>query len=328
MKFSLFYNFDLLPGTDIPQLIRNVEAQALAADALGYDGVWLAEHHFQEYGRMPSPLTLLARLSGLTTRLRLGTAVIEAPYYHPLRLAEDVALIDLLSNGRLQLGIGSGAANKPLEFERFGVRVEDKAARALEVTEILRQAFVDGRIDFEGTYYQHHDIVIDPGPVQDAQNLLYLAASASTIPFAVQHGLPILLPRPVPEQKLRDIVATYRGGLPSGINGHVASLRFMFVAETECLAHERTRATFQRYAKYDAGVDWDGRTEGAAYEAIREKVKFVAGTADQVCRQLDAWLDDLRPDEVMAQMFAAGTQHEDSLRSMELFAENVMPKFV
>jgi alkanesulfonate monooxygenase SsuD/methylene tetrahydromethanopterin reductase-like flavin-dependent oxidoreductase (luciferase family) len=105
-------------------------------------------------------------------------------------------------------------------------------------------------------------------------------------------------------------------------------LRFTFVAETEALAHERTRTTFGRYARYDAGVDWDGKTEGEAYDAIRETVKFIAGTPDQVSRQLDAWLIDLKPDEVLAQMFAAGTRHEDSLRSMELFAEQVMPRYV
>jgi alkanesulfonate monooxygenase SsuD/methylene tetrahydromethanopterin reductase-like flavin-dependent oxidoreductase (luciferase family) len=111
MRFSLFYNFDIAPGTSVPALLREIEEQAVRADRFGYSTIWLAEHHVEIYGRMPSPLVFLARLSGTTERLGLGTAVIEAPYYHPLRLAEDAALVDLVSNGRLRLGIGSGGSS-------------------------------------------------------------------------------------------------------------------------------------------------------------------------------------------------------------------------
>src|SRR6187402_107929 len=100
MHFSLFYNFDVLPGTAEAELYGEIEAQAVAADDLGFDTIWLAEHHFELYGRMPAPLVFLARLGAVTRRIGLGTAVVEAPLYNPLRLAEDSALVDLLSGGR------------------------------------------------------------------------------------------------------------------------------------------------------------------------------------------------------------------------------------
>lgn len=83
MRFSLFYNFDILPGKSVSEMYREVEAQAVVADTLGFDAVWLAEHHFELYGRMPDPLLYLARLSGLTKKIGLGTAIIEAPHYNP-----------------------------------------------------------------------------------------------------------------------------------------------------------------------------------------------------------------------------------------------------
>jgi alkanesulfonate monooxygenase SsuD/methylene tetrahydromethanopterin reductase-like flavin-dependent oxidoreductase (luciferase family) len=108
MRFSLFYNFDVLPPKELTELYSDVEAQAIAADKLAFDAIWLAEHHFALYGRLPSPLLFLARLSAITQQIRLGTAIVEAPYYHPLRLAEDTALLDVLSRGRVRLGVGSG----------------------------------------------------------------------------------------------------------------------------------------------------------------------------------------------------------------------------
>src|SRR4051812_38133699 len=99
MRFSHFFNFDVLPELSTAELLEDVEQLSIAADGLGFDAIYVAEHHFTEYGRMPAPLTFLARLSGLTKRIELGTAMIEAPYYHPLKLAEEAALVDRLSGG-------------------------------------------------------------------------------------------------------------------------------------------------------------------------------------------------------------------------------------
>lgn len=327
MKFSLFFNFDALPELGTPALLAQVEEQVIAADRLGFAAIYLAEHHFTEYGRMPAPLTFLARLSALTSRIELGTAVVEAPYYHPLRLAEEAALVDRLSGGRLRLGIGSGAANKPLEFSRFGITLEDKGPRTLEITEIVRQALTDHLVNFEGAYFTYQNVALALEPVRPASELLWMAASPRTIAYAGSHALPVLLPRPVPESTVRDTIAGYRAALPARASGYASALRFIFVGETRAEALDMARTTFHRYAKYDAGVDWDGRTSGSEYERICNHLKFVAGTADEVETQIRAWVTDLGVDEVMCQMYAAGTRHEDALRSMELFACEVMPRF-
>lgn len=327
VKFSHFFNFDALPALSTAELLDDVEHLSIAADRLGFDAIYVAEHHFNEYGRMPAPLAFLARLSGLTTHIDLGTAVIEAPYYHPLKLAEEAALIDRLCGGRLRLGIGSGAANKPLEFSRFGIELGEKSARTLEIAEIVRQALAGNRVDFHGTYFSIRDVELAVQPLRPVSELLWMAASTKSAAFAGRNAMRFMLPRPVPEAKNRETLALYRSALPPGTDGFVSALRFIFVGETKREALEMAQSTFRRYAKYDAGVDWDGRTTGAEYEGICQHLKFVAGTADEVEAQIRIWAEDLGAGEIMTQMYAAGTRREDALRSMELFARDVMPRF-
>ena len=327
MRFSLFYNFDIAPGKEIPALYREIEAQAIAADALGFDAIHLAEHHFEVYGRLPAPLVYLARLSGLTRQIGLGTAIAQAPYYHPLRLAEDTALLDVLSGGRVRLGVGSGARNKTAEFAKFGLPLDEKTDRTFETLDILGQALGPGVVQFDGTYYHFDNVEINPRPLQSAENLIWVAASRSTPVYAAEHGYGFQIPRVGPGAVHKDLIAQYRGALGER-PGFVTQLRFVYVAETAREAHAQTHATFARYAKYDCGVDWDGRTDSAEYADLSERMHFTIGTPDQVAAQLVAWQDEYGFDEIMCQLYAAGMRHADSLRSLELLGQEVLPRLL
>lgn len=325
MRFSLFYNFDILPGKSVPEMYREVEAQAQAADVLGFDAIWLAEHHFELYGRMPDPLLFLARISGITQQIGLGTAIVEAPHYHPLRLAEDAALLDVLSHGRVRLGVGSGGANKPAEFERFGIPMAEKSARTLEITEILRQAFANGRVDFDGQYYQYRNVEISPRPVQSAEQILWLAAGTGTPEVAGTFGFRLLIPRVGPASRHRQNIQRYHEAL-AGKPGFVSVLRFVYVAQTAQEAYAQTQQTITRYAKYDCGLDWDGRTDTQEYTDLLQRLNAVIGTPDQVVAQLQAWQQEAPFEEIMCQVYAAGMQHEDSLRAIRLLGSEVIPR--
>jgi alkanesulfonate monooxygenase SsuD/methylene tetrahydromethanopterin reductase-like flavin-dependent oxidoreductase (luciferase family) len=324
MRFSLFYNCDILPPQSVPELYAEIEAQAVLADRLGFDAIWLAEHHFEVYGKLPNPLLYLARLSALTQQIGLGTAVVEAPHYHPLRLAEDAALLDVLSNGRLRLGVGSGARNKPQEFARFDVALADKSARTLEVIDILQHAFAHGLVDFAGRFFRYDQVVINPQPVQPAEQLIWVAASDSTAELAGQRGYRLLIPRVGLGAKHRELIARYRAAL-NGKQGWVAQLRFVYVAATEQEAQEQTRRTFARYAQYDCGVAWDGRTDNGTYADLAARMHMTIGTPDQVIAQLQAWHAEYGFDELICQVYAAGTQHRHALRSIELLGREVLP---
>jgi alkanesulfonate monooxygenase SsuD/methylene tetrahydromethanopterin reductase-like flavin-dependent oxidoreductase (luciferase family) len=324
VRFSLFYNFDILPGKSLSELYQDVEQQAIVSDALGFDAIWFAEHHFDLYGRMPNPLLFLARLSSLTKQIDLGTAIVEAPYYNPLRLAEDAALLDRLSNGRVRLGIGSGAGNKPTEFQRFGIPLEEKTARAIEITEILRQAFDEGQINFSGTYYQYRDITIQPRPVQAARDLIWLATGKSTAEVAGRNGYSLLLPRVGPAERQQLAMQNYRAALDQR-TGFISLLRFVYVAATEREAQAQTQTTIQRYAKHDLGIDWDGRTDTREYAELLQRLRAVVGNPQQVIAQLRGWQAEIPFDEIMCQFYAAGMRQEDSLRSLQLLGREVLP---
>ncbi|MFN8635451.1 MAG: LLM class flavin-dependent oxidoreductase [Chloroflexota bacterium] len=324
MRFSLFYNFDVTPEKDVPELYRDVEEQAVVADQLGFDAVWLAEHHFTVYGRLPSPLTYLTWIGARTRQIGLGTAVIEAPYYHPLRLAEDAALLDVLSNGRVRLGVGSGARMKAEEFVKFGLPVEEKTARTLEVLEILDQGLTQPAVDFDGNWYRYRNVEINPRPHQKARDLIWVAASQSTAEIAGERGYGLLIPRVGNGGAHRDLIRRYREAA-NGRASFVSMLRFVYVAETQQAAHEQTRRTFERYAKYDCGVDWDGRTDSSEYVDLSERMHFAIGTPDQVRETLVGWQEEYGFDEIMCQLYAAGMDHADSMRSLELLGTEVMP---
>jgi len=324
MRFSLFYNFDILPEQFVPGLYSKVEAQAARADQLGFDAIWVAEHHFALYGRLTSPLLFLARLSALTERIGLGTAVVEAPHYHPLRLAEEAALLDVLSRGRLRLGIGSGARNKPGEFAAFQVPLEEKTARTREVVSILQQAFSRGEVSFAGDYYRYEGVRLDPRPLQTAEGLIWIAASASTPDWAGEQGYRLLVPRVGLAEDHRQWIARYRAACGSR-GGDVAQLLFVYAAATEREAQEQTRATFARYAQYDCGVDWDGRTDSREYAALMQRMNMVIGTPSGVVSRLAAWQAEYGFDEIICQTYAAGMKHEDALRSIELLGCEALP---
>ena len=129
-----------------------------------FGAIYLAEHHFEVYGRLPAPLAFLARLSGVTQHLGLGPRSWRLRITTPLRPAEDAALLHVVSHGRVRLGIGSGARNKPAEFSKFGISIDEKTTRSLETVEILRQAFDTAVAEFTRQHYAFHDLETNPRP--------------------------------------------------------------------------------------------------------------------------------------------------------------------
>src|SRR5438094_4731894 len=148
--------------------IETVYARALQRieimDRTGYDAVWLAEHHFHSFSVCPSVHMLGTLAAARTTRLRIGTAVSLAALYHPLRLAEEVALLDVLSGGRVNWGAGRGFA--PSEFNAFGVPVEESAERFREAVEIVVQAWTKERLTYKGAHFDFDGIEVLPKPLQ------------------------------------------------------------------------------------------------------------------------------------------------------------------
>src|ERR1700684_2845920 len=131
-------------------------------DQTGYDAVWLAEHHFSSFSVCPSVHMMGTMAPARTKRLRIGTAVSLAPFYHPLRLAEEVALLDVLSGGRVNWGAGRGFSRG--EFTAFGVSPEESTSRFRETVEIVLQAWGNERLNYAGQYFQFENVEVLPKP--------------------------------------------------------------------------------------------------------------------------------------------------------------------
>lgn len=161
-------------------------------DRGGFDAVWLAEHHFTTFSVCPSVHMLGTLAAARTKRLRTGTAVSLAALYHPLRLAEEVALLDMLSGGRVNWGAGRGFA--PSEFNAFGVPPAESAERFREAEDIVLQAWTQERLSFTGTHYRFEGIEVLPKPLQRPHPPVWMAATSETaIDWAASRGFSILM---------------------------------------------------------------------------------------------------------------------------------------
>jgi alkanesulfonate monooxygenase SsuD/methylene tetrahydromethanopterin reductase-like flavin-dependent oxidoreductase (luciferase family) len=161
-------------------------------DRTGYDAVWLAEHHFSSFSVCPSVHMVGTLAAARTKRLRIGTAVSLAPFYHPLRLAEEVALLDLLSDGRVNWGAGRGFAR--VEFNAFGVPPEESTSRFRETVEIVLKAWTDEKLSFSGDHFRFEDVEVLPKPVQLPHPPVWVGVtSESAIDWAAGRGFSILM---------------------------------------------------------------------------------------------------------------------------------------
>jgi len=151
--------------------------QAVLVDQLGFDHVWFTEHHFLADGYLPAFQPLAGAIAGRTRQIRISTDIALMPLYHPLRLAEEMAVLDNISNGRMELGIGMGYV--PEEFEAFGVPLKNRVSMTEEGIDILRLAWGDGPFSYDGKRYRMSDVDVHPKPVQPGGPPLWIAAMST-----------------------------------------------------------------------------------------------------------------------------------------------------
>jgi alkanesulfonate monooxygenase SsuD/methylene tetrahydromethanopterin reductase-like flavin-dependent oxidoreductase (luciferase family) len=222
-------------------------------DQSGYDAVWLAEHHFTGYSVCPSVHVMAAHVAARTRNLRIGTAVTLAAFYHPLRIAEEVALLDVLTGGRINWGAGRGF--DPREFDVFGVPPAESAERFREAVEIVLAAWTQERLHFEGRFHRYEDVEVLPKPHQQPHPPTWVAAtSQGALEWAAERGLQVLMDPHSPHGEIARKLAHYQGGLDKA--GHVWGARqipigrLVAVAESDAAAE----AVARRAAKWTAGA--------------------------------------------------------------------------
>jgi alkanesulfonate monooxygenase SsuD/methylene tetrahydromethanopterin reductase-like flavin-dependent oxidoreductase (luciferase family) len=261
-------------------------------DNTGYDAVWLAEHHFSSFSVCPSVHMVGTMAAARTKRLRIGTAVSLAPFYHPLRLAEEVALLDLLSGGRVNWGAGRGFAR--VEFTNFGVPPEESAARFREAVEIVLQAWTQERLTFHGQHFDFEDVEVLPKPVQQPHPPVWMAASSEpAIAWAAGRGFSILMDPHSSPAEIGGKRRFYREKLTAA--GFSEAGRDIPVARLVALAPDAGKAA----AVARAGAQWIVDSYlGAEHRPVLQQGSFTPAGMDPIRRYLDEVILHGTPDKV------------------------------
>jgi flavin-dependent trigonelline monooxygenase, oxygenase component len=342
MRFSLAINLERMdPTDDIAAAARHTTEMVQMAEEAGFDVAWAAEHHAIEMTIAPGPFQLLAWWGAHTSRIRLGTAVAVAPYWHPIRLASESALLDVLTGGRLELGIGRGAYQR--EFDRMSPGlVPESASAALRETLPAVRALWAGDYAHEGDRWSFPASTSCPKPLQKDPPIWVAARDPDTYDWAVANGCNIMcwpLMRPMAELvsyigRLDDAVA--KAGLTT--RPKLTAMRYSAVWEDERDADVYIRSVqrqagqfenlFRRLGKVDNGfaerIDLDTLAHREEYrpETLRENLMF--GPPDQVIAKLHEY-EALGIDFLYCASY--GAPIEAQKRSLATFIEHVVPAF-
>ena len=345
MKFGLFSHVpwpeDLAPA----QVVDNIIEEFVVGEELGFHSGWLAEHHFSRYGLGSASLMLLANVAARTKKLRLGTAVIIPPLHHPVRLAEDTATLDLLTGGRLDAGFGRGTAG--YEYTGYGVDINESQVRFQESIRIIEGLWTTPGFTFEGHYYQVENANLVPPPAQKPHPPMYIAATRTreTQDFAAASGhsgiIGVVLDTIDGLDLCRQLVDGAReAGKPMDIGG-IPFFRYFYVAETEEQARcdsesalnwtldvNQWRRTYRQGSEVYDSLDHFRRTRTElppSFEYLFQHRAFI-GNPEQIIAKIRA-LQDAGIGYFGCNFSFGGMPQDKVLKSMELFAREVMPEF-
>jgi putative FMN-dependent luciferase-like monooxygenase len=299
--------------------------QITHAEQHGFDSAWIAQHHFHaNEGGLPSPLVLLSHVAALTSRIRLGTGVITLPLENPIRAAEDAAVLDLLSGGRLELGIGSGGT--PASFAAFGYDVAEKAAIYEKHLEVFRTALSGSPIIGEVRQY--------PSAPDLLERFWQATFSVAGGARAGKAGDGLMLsrtqPRPAerPKAGLPDIqhpiIDAYLANLPREIAPRIVASRTLLVADSR---EEARRYAASGLKKAAAGLAKGGhRFESDDLDDLIAATDTHVGTVEDVLESLSRDTTLPRVTDIVFQVHSVDPPHEVTLRSIELIASRVAPQ--
>lgn len=341
MAQATFGLFDWIDRGDVPiqQLYEERLTLVEAAEEAGFEAYHLAEHHGTPLGMASSPSVFLAAVAQRTKRIRLGPLVYILPLYDPLRLIEEICILDHLSGGRLELGIGRGIS--PYELGFFGVADETSRSIFDEAFEVILAGLTSDRLTFEGQHFQYRDVPMELKPFQQPYPpLWYPSQSPDTVDRLARGGYNFV--RLGPAGMAREPVAEYwrtwaaHKDDPGRVNGHVAApkvglVRQIVVAETD---DEAASLAQSAHAVWEHSIlklwhDHEDRSRDMqfSWQVASQHETILFGSPARVREQMARMLEVSGCDYVLCVFAWGNLTHEQSMRSLRLFSEHVMPAF-
>jgi alkanesulfonate monooxygenase SsuD/methylene tetrahydromethanopterin reductase-like flavin-dependent oxidoreductase (luciferase family) len=340
MKFGSHYLPTYVPDLDgpLPEFYQKMFLQMEEMDRLGYDHIWVTEHHFAMYGgTLPHPPTFMSAIARTTRRVRLGVAINVLPLHNPIDVAESYAMVDIISNGRLDFGVGKGSESH--EYKKFGVDQKEATGRMYEGVQVMLQAWSDKPVNFKGEFFSYDNVPVYPKPVQRPHPNFWVgcARSEDTFRWAGENGFHLMtLPYLYREaHMLPNFIKTYRAGLekaghnPMGtdilgkFHIYVSSSLEKALAEAEPYLtgyYDVHKAADPSRKELGLMVQRDSRTQ-------LEEGFVLAGDPERVADTIRKWSEAIGLTTISGTFYFGGMPQDMAMKNIRLFADKVMPKF-
>jgi alkanesulfonate monooxygenase SsuD/methylene tetrahydromethanopterin reductase-like flavin-dependent oxidoreductase (luciferase family) len=333
MKFGIFDHMDRAK-VPLGQQYEERLQLAQAYERAGFHAYHIAEHHGTPLGMSPSPSVFLSALAARTRRLRFGPLIYPLPMYNPLRLAEEICMLDQLSNGRLELGIGRGASQFELQY--YGVDVATVQARYFEAYAILMQALAGGTLSYEGKFHSFRTVPIEFEPVQKPHPpLWYGPHNPETVVWPARNNVNIV--SNLPSAGVRKITDRYR--VEWGAAGHAGPLPFMAINRFLVLADSDDEAAAIAERAYDHwhtsfyrlwvvhGTAPNNVAYPRTFAEVEQMGYGIAGSPAKVRAMLLAQAEEAGINYLVCRFAFGDLTLAESQRSLDLFTRGVMPAF-
>jgi alkanesulfonate monooxygenase SsuD/methylene tetrahydromethanopterin reductase-like flavin-dependent oxidoreductase (luciferase family) len=322
------------------QVIQNSIEQTVVAEQAGFDTAWYAEHHFNNYSLSPSPLMMIAHMAARTQRIRLGSAVCILPLYHPARFLAEVGFVDTVSNGRLELGIGSGY--QEFEFERFGVKIEESGAIYNEFLDIIPKGLTQKIVEYDGQYLKLPPSSIAVRPVQSPMPPLWITSgNPATLGRGVREGHNLFVTALLNgtdaivslRERLQKVAEDNGADLDDDVKFGFLRCAFASDKQSEIDAY-LDNARFQRRIseslKFRRAQSDDGymvkevpSPADPSFEQLRKNLPV--GSVNQVIDKMLEEISILRPKHIALQTQLGDVDQKTMLRQIELWGEKIIP---
>ena len=341
---------DLDPELDRQRLSGEIET-ALMAEDLGFDSLWTVEHHVSPYTMITNPIQLLSYFAGATSKIDVGTMIVVLPWHHPLRVAEDMTMLQYVLRGRTPyIGVGRGAGRR--EFRQLGFDMNESKERFAESIQVIQKALTEERFSFKGEHYQFEDVSMRPRP-RDPQQLLdamhFSWGSPASAPIGARFGLkPLIIPQKPWADYHADLTEFSRARAEVGLPPVRPRIHMnVFCAETEAEAEAGARQYVPQYAdsavrNYELFSNHFATTRGYEHyasmaDAVPSKEVATAGmaqtyldnhvwgTPEQCIAKLRKIADEFHPEEFMLVMRFGNMPQDVAEKSTALFAREVLP---
>lgn len=345
MKFGIMNLFPVADGASDHAVLRDTLDEIQLADELGFDSVWLAEHHFSKYGILGSPLNFGMAVAERTKNITIGTAVLVIPLHDPMRLAEDIAALDVLSQGRVTIGVGRGY--NPREFEGMRVPLAESKGRYAETLEVVRLALSQEEFTFHGEFFHYDKVTTYPRPYTPGGPRI-LQGTVSPESFSERGAIGeaiITSPNFTPLGMMKKNFDLYRSAMES--NGHdISGYDLPFMQQVWCgndkagltQAAEAALNYYKSVGKVIPGSEQALEQERAYYEAVAKNIDLLTleqtlthggnfGSSQQVIETIEMLREQLGINHYIGWLRIPSLDRTEALASMERFATEVIPYF-